>query len=162
MKKCISLVLLVVLMLSCCLVPVSAAYEGVVIPRTIDYSLMSPVAGDELATDESRATGLIIEYALGLTKTGTTLNISAYTTCTSDVIKCGFKNFVVERKKSTGLIWSEYYDFGDLYIDSSMAGYHTTLSAESGYQYRLSCKHYAKKSLLVTQSISNTSNEVTV
>lgn len=162
MKKFVSLVLFTALMLTCCILPANAADESAIIPRIADYSLVSPVAEGEFTTNETRVTGLITIYSLGLSKSGTTLNISASTTCIPDVVKCGFKNFVIERKKSTSSVWSEYYDYGNLYIESSKASYSATLAVESGYQYRISCKHYAKKSLLVTENISNTSNIVTV
>ncbi len=160
MKRYISLVLFVIMMFSCCTFPANAADEELVSLRMIDYSVVSPIA--EASSDSSRATGLIGMYSLELSKTGTTLKILAKTYCIPEVVKCGFKNFVVERKKASGSVWSEYYDYGDLYIESNVAGVETTLAVESGYQYRLSCKHYAKKSLLVTQSVSNTSNIVTV
>ncbi|MBQ6018626.1 MAG: hypothetical protein IJL26_00470 [Clostridia bacterium] len=40
-------------------------------------------------------------------------------------------------------------------------GISKSLTVTSGYQYRVTCTHYAKKSLLSTQKINNTSNTVT-
>lgn len=161
-KKCILLVLSLALVFTGCMIPVNAKNGEEDVPYVIDFSLASPIIEDEFIPNDSRASGLIVYYSLGLTKTGTTLNISAKTYCTSEVVKCGFKNLVVERKKSTSSTWSEYYDFGNVYVETNAASLSTTLSVASGYQYRLSCKHYAKKSLLVTESISNTSNIVAV
>ena len=48
------------------------------------------------------------------------------------------------------------------FINSMFAAFAGAVSVAAGYQYRISCKHYAKKSLLVTQNISNTSNVVNV
>lgn len=162
MKRFVSLFLSVISIITCCLIPVNAADEEIVLPRVESFSLVSPVVEDDFLADNSRATGLIVSYQLQLSKTGTTLNIYGETYCISEVVKCGFKNLVIQRKKSTSSIWSEYYDYGDLYLDAKTASLNTTLAVESGYQYRISCKHYAKKSLLVTQNISNTSNVVAV
>ena len=162
MKKLVSFILSVILIITCCFIPVNAADKEIVLPRVENFSLVSPVVEDDFSVDNSRATGLIMSYQLQLSKTGTTLNIYGETYCISEAVKCGFKNLVVQRKKSTGTIWSEYYDYGDLYQEAKTACLNTTLTVESGYQYRVSCKHYAKKSLLVTQSVSNTSNIVTV
>ena len=161
MKKYVSLLLSLIIMFSCCVFSVNAE-EDIVVPELIDSSFVSPTVEVENSSDDSRATGLIHSYSLSLSKTGSALNIYAKTYCNSEVVKCGFKNLVIERKKSSSSSWSEYYDYGDLYIDANTAAYSATIVVESGYQYRLSCKHYAKKSLLVTQSISNTSNIVTV
>lgn len=137
----------------------SAVSENNVQPKVIDFSLTTP---NYVPENESRATGLILFYTLNLSVSGTTLTIRAETYCNAEVVKSGFKNFVVQRKKASSSIWSDYYDYGDLYNDTYAASITTTLSVVSGYQYRVTCKHYAKKSLLVTQSVSNTSNIVTV
>ena len=94
--------------------------------------------------------------------TGKTLKIEAVTNCHSSVVKCGFKDFVVQRKKTTDTVWSNFYEYGDIYDDTYSANVNTTLAGVSGYQYRVKCKHCAKKSLLVTQSVSNVSNVVSI
>ena len=50
----------------------------------------------------------------------------------------------------------------NVYADAGVANLSTTLPIASGYQYRISCKHYAKKNILSVQTIANTSNIVTV
>ena len=162
MKKLVSLMLCAIILFSCCVFQTSAVNDGDFVPGIINYSLISPVIDDFDETNETRATGLIMSYALGLSVTGTTLKIRAETYCISEVVKSGFKNLVVQRRVAGSTSWSEYYDYGDLYNDSYAALLSTSLVVPSGYQYRLSCKHYAKKSLLVTQSVSNTSNIVSV
>lgn len=162
MKRFISLMLCAIILFSCCVFQSSAVSEKDFVPYVIDYSLTSPIYDVATESSESRATGLIMSYALGLSVTGTTLNIRAETYCMPEVVKSGFKNFVVQRRKATSATWSDYYDYGDLYNETFASSITTTLAVQSGYQYRLSCKHYAKKSLLVTQSISNTSNVVLV
>lgn len=131
-------------------------------PYVIDFSL-KPVRTDSTITEsDSRATGLINSYSLSLSSTGTTLNIYGLTNGSTEVIKCGFKNLIIQRRLSSNYSWEEYYDYGNIYIDGSGASLNTKLVVESGYQYRISCKHYAKKNILSVQTIANTSNIVTV
>lgn len=160
MKKLLSLLLCVVLLLTCGMFQVNAVDEQDFVPYVVDFSLTSPIFENE--TGNNRATGLILSYRLDLTVSGTTLRIVAETNGSSDAVRSGFKNFVVQRRKNSSYSWSKYYDYGDLLIDAFAASMSTTLAVESGYQYRISCKHYAKKSLLSTQTISNTSGIVNV
>lgn len=112
--------------------------------------------------NETRVSGLITAYGLSLEKSGTTLKIYGQTLAAPDVVKCGFKNLVIQRRASSDDSWKEYYDFGNRYIEMSFASFSTTLVVPAGYQYRISCKHYAKKNLLSVQTIANTSNIVAV
>lgn len=160
MKRLISVLLCAIILFSCCVFQSGAVDEENFVPYVIDFSLTAPVNENESA--ESRISGLILSYGIKLSATGTTLKILAETDCVSNVVKCGFKNFVVQRKKVTSATWTDYYDYGDLCNDAFSAVLSTTLAVESGYQYRISCKHYAKKNLLLTQSISNTSNVVSI
>lgn len=162
MKRFVSLLLCAVVLLTGCVFQASAVNEEEFVPYVIDFSLTTPVFDAEGETNGNRASGLITGYRLSLSASGTTLRIVGDTLCINTVVKCGFKNLVVERKKAGSSIWSEYHDYGDVYVDTFASSITTTLSVQSGYQYRLSCKHYAKKSLLVTENISNTSNIVTV
>lgn len=162
MKRVASLVLCIVVLFSCSVFQTNAVNEEEFVPYVVDFSLTSPIYDSANNASDSRASGLILSYGVEISVTGTTLKILAETYCASSVVKSGFKNFVVQRKKTTSTTWSDYYDYGDLYSDTYSARVNTTLAVASGYQYRISCKHYAKKSLLVTQSISNTSNVVTV
>ena len=163
MKKIIAVFLFLIMLLTSLSLNVLATDENIDNPEVLGFVLIaesnSRVEGD---INAARATGLITSYGLGLSKNGTTLNISGRTNCAADIVKCGFKNLVVERRKTSSDSWEEYYDYGNVYVDAASANLSTTLAVASGYQYRISCKHYAKKSLLVTQSISNTSGIVTV
>lgn len=115
------------------------------------------------ATNENaRVSGLITSYGLDLTKSGTTLTLRGQTYGTVEVVTSGFKNLTVERRKTSDDSWEDYYEYGNVYRDAVAANLSTTLVVASGYQYRISCKHYAKKNILLTQSISNTSNIVVV
>ncbi len=162
MKKLFSLLLCVITVFTCCTFYTSAVDEDPFIPYIIDFSLTSPAFEKESEVAESRVSGLILIYGLEISVTGSYLKIRGETYCEGSVVKSGFKNLVVQRKKTTSATWSDYYDFGDLYNSSYSATLSTTLAVASGYQYRVTCKHYAKKNLLLTQSISNTSNVVSI
>lgn len=162
MKKIISILLCLFVLFSNFTFGVGAADESETPPLILDFSLTPETEFKTTDENGARATGLIASYSLSLSKSGTTLYLTGHTTCNPDVVKCGFKNLVVERRKTSSDSWSEYYDYGNVYADASGASLDTSLSVASGYQYRVSCKHYAKKSLLVTQSVSNTSGIVTV
>ena len=129
-------------------------------PSVIDFPTTEVNVTNE--NGNSRVTGLIYSYALQITKNGNSLRIEGETNGTYEVVKCGFKNLTVERRKSSSDSWKDYYDYGSVYRDATSFFLDTTLTVESGYQYRVTCKHYAKKSLLLTQNIENTSNVVAV
>ena len=105
-------------------------------------------------------TGLIIEYSIAIQKSGNTLTIVGKTNCVSEVVKCGFKEVKIQQRTSNSASWSDYKTYTDLYADSSVYTLTKSLTVSSGYQYRVVCTHYAKKSLLSTQKIDNTSNIV--
>ena len=102
---------------------------------------------------QTRATGLIIGKNLGISKSGTTLKITRYTTGSTDVVKCGFKEVVVQRRSSSSASWSDYKTYEDLYSESTRYNLSKSLTVATGYQYRVTAIHYAKKSLLSTQKI---------
>lgn len=161
MKKYFSLLLCFILMLSLFTVEVNAAENNVFSPYVVDFTLTTEVDKSVSADDNARAS-LIHSYSLYLTKTGNTLNITGQTHGSGDVVKCGFKDLTVQRRKTSDDSWKDYYEYGNLYADAFMANLNTTLVVESGYQYHISCKHYAKKNILSVQTIANTSNIVTV
>ena len=162
MKRLFSLLLCATVLFTCCVFQTSAVNEEKFVPYVIDFSLTTPTYENVDKSIESRVSGLILSYGLEVSITSAGLKIRGETYCITDVVKSGFKNLVVQRRKNSSYSWSECYDFGNVYVETNAARLSTTLSVASGYQYRLSCKHYAKKSLLVTESISNTSGIVTV
>ncbi len=112
--------------------------------------------------EEINASGLIYQYNLAAAKeNNTTLYIEGFTDCDPVVVRCGFKNLKVQRRANTSSSWSDYYDYGNVYEDTDYAAIARDLPVDPGYQYRVTCKHYAKKNILNTQTISNTSNVVT-
>lgn len=160
MKKIISFMICLALVITTFAFDISAADGKESAPSVISFELTSE--SDVTITNETRASGLITSYGLSLEKIGTTLKIYGQTHATQEVVKCGFKNLVIQRRTTSDDDWEEYYDFGNVYADVSMANLNTTLVVPAGYQYRISCKHYAKKNILSVQTIANTSNIVTV
>lgn len=162
MKKIISIFLCLIAILSSFSFDIAAIDENEPAPAVLSFDLTTEI--DTVETDENsaRVSGLITAYGLSLEKSGTMLKIYGQTYASPEVVKCGFKNLVIQRRASSSDSWKDYYDFGNVYADASAANLSTTLAVASGYQYRISCKHYAKKSLLLTQTISNTSNSVNV
>lgn len=107
------------------------------------------------------SSGLITKHNLGIAKDGTVLKISGYTYGSSEVVKCGFTKVVVERRKSSSNSWSNYKTYNSLYSDGKRYDLYKSLTVESGYQYRVTATHYAKKSLLSTQKIDSTTGYLT-
>ncbi len=161
MKKLITLLLCLSLMFSFFIFEVSASSEEVFIPYVVDFNLTSDFEEAETGDNSTRATGLIRSYSLYLTKTGSTLNITGQTYGSVEVVRSGFKNLTIQRRKTSDYAWEDYYEYGNLYIDAFAANLDTKLVVPANYQYRISCKHYAKKNLLMVQTVSNVSNIVT-
>lgn len=111
---------------------------------------------------KTRATGLILDKNFSISKSGSSIKMNGFTECDSSVIQCGFKKIVVERRKNSNSSWSEYKVYKDLYSSSnSYTITNKTLSVTSGYQYRVSVIHYAKKSLFSTQTIEASTGYLT-
>ncbi len=160
MRKCISLLFSIFFIFSCISFNVNAINENEFVPYVVSFNISSEL-DDTVTGDSSRATGLINSYSLYLTKTGTTLNITGQTYGSIEVVKAGFKDLTIQRRKTSDDDWEDYYEYGNVYADAFAANLNTTLVVAAGYQYRISCKHYAKKNLLSVQTIANTSNIVT-
>ncbi len=114
---------------------------------------------DELST---RATDLILTYNIAIAKNGSYIDMVAKMFCDNDVVKCGFKKLVLQKRATTSSAWVNCLTLEDLYDDSFAYSVGRTFSVPSGYQYRVVCTFYAKKSLLVTQKIEHPSNVVTL
>lgn len=160
MKKIMAFLLCVVLCFTSLVFNISAT-DNEIDPYVVDFVVITEVDDSAVNENATRVTGLISAYSLSLAKSGNTLYIGGQTLCSTEVIKCGFKDLTIQRRKSSAYDWEDYYEFGNIYAEAIAANLETTLVVASGYQYRISCKHYAKKNILATQSISNTSNIVT-
>ena len=163
MKKTMSFLLCAVLMFSFFNINADASDNTDFIPYVIDFVVTTDINTAETNETSSRASGLIGSYGLTLTtKANSTLYLEGLTNCSPEVVKCGFKDLTVQRRKTTSDAWKDYYEYGNVYAEATAAGLSTTLAVESGYQYRIYCKHYAKKNIFSVETISNTSNIVTV
>ncbi len=159
MKRIVAYLLSIVLMFSFYNLNVLAAKDDDS-PYIVEFKLTSDI-DENLVNEETRASGLILAYDLTLTKTGSKLNICGFTKGSIYVVKSGFKDLMVQRRKTSSDPWKDYFDIGDVYADTVAANLDMTVSVTANYQYRITCKHYAKKSLLSVETISNISNIVT-
>lgn len=141
------------------------AEDGEARPEWQDITLTQEEFAGILANNPNNAvspcaTGLISGYSIAVQKNGNTLTIGGKTNCISSVVKCGFKEVVIQYRPSSSASWSEYLTYTDLYVDSYGYTLSKTVTVPSACQYRVTCKHYAKKNILSTQTINNTSNIV--
>lgn len=156
MKKTIS-IMLVFLCIVFCIVPTTALASNSTEDDTYftqeEFELLNPIHAEHEYNPTARATGLITDYDLAIAKSGTKLVISGYTYGSSDVVKCGFKEIVVQRRTNSSSSWSNYTTYEDLYSESTQYTLKKSLTVATGYQYRVTAIHYAKKSLFSTQKI---------
>lgn len=108
------------------------------------------------------ASGLIAAYSIALSASGTTLTVAGKTFCAPDVVKCGFKIVTIQRRKSSSTSWTTYKTYEDLYDNDPSYALSKKITVPTGYQYRVTCTHYAKKSIFSTEKISNTSNVLAI
>lgn len=108
------------------------------------------------------ASGLIFNAAIGISGSGTNLNVAGKTICDPNVVKCGFTVVTIKRRANSSASWTTYKTYKDLYNSDSYHYLSKTISVAKGYQYRIYCTHYAKKSLFSTEKINNSSNIVTI
>lgn len=107
------------------------------------------------------STGLITSKFLKLSKTTDKLIITAKTQCTTDVKKCGFTYIKLQRLING--TWTDYttYCYYDQYAESTSKTFSKTISAPTGYTYRVVCEHYAEKTKLLIFKDTETSYNVT-
>lgn len=106
------------------------------------------------------ASGLINSYSIGISKNGNTLIIVGKTFGITGVIKSGFTKVTIQRRKDSSSSWSDYKIYEDLYSDSSLYNLAKSYIVISGYEYRVTCTHYAKKNIFSVEKINNTSNTI--
>lgn len=108
------------------------------------------------------ASGLIMVYGISISVTGTTLSIAGRTLCNPEVQKCGFTVVTIKRRTSSSASWTTYKTYEDLY--NNAAGYilSKTITVPTGYQYRVYCTHYARKSIFTREKIDNASNVIAI
>ncbi len=119
--------------------------------------------GNSFTTNgDVRASDLIAAYSIGISKSGTNLYIVGETIGTAEVVKSGFKEVIIQRRTSSNTSWTDYITYEDLYIDQFAYNLAKVITVPSGYQYRVTCVHYAKKHIFSTQKLDNVSNTVTI
>ncbi len=131
-------------------------YEIVLSPEII----IEEAEGICNSSTNTRATGLITQKTLKLSKTSTQLIISATTKGSDEVDKCGFTYIKLQRLINGN--WTDYstYCYSDLYSDSNSYLFSKSITPPSGYTYRVIAEHYAaKKTLLIFTSEETSYNE---
>ena len=105
--------------------------------------------------------GLIVSKSLKLSKTTSSLVITATTIGDTDVTKCGFTYIKLQRLINN--TWTDYttYCYYDQYAASTSKTFSKTISAPTGYTYRVVCEHYAEKTKLLIFKDTETSYNVT-
>lgn len=161
MKKYLSIILSILIVVFC-LVP----YTALAADKSENDTIISETEFEKLDHTyaeyiETRATGLIVNKNLDIAKSGNSLIISGYTTGISAVVKCGFTKVIIQQRKNSSDSWSNYKSYNDLYSDSNAYTLGKTVSVPSGYQYRVTATHYAKKSLFSTQKIDSATGYLT-
>lgn len=167
MKKLFMSAVIFILLLSMLLPTVAFAADSSQPEEWQDITLTEQEIEDILALNPDNgistyASDLITAYYIGISKNGNTLIVVGKTYAIPEVKKCGFKEVVIQQRKSSSDSWSTYTKYTDLYIDVSSYTLSKSLTVPSGYQYRVTCIHYAKKNFFSVQKISNVSNIVTM
>lgn len=165
MKKFLKLTIIGLLLFSF-LIPYTAFAETEQPPEWQDIELTDEEFNTYLSNNPNNnialyTSGLITSYTISVVKSGANLIITGRTRGSTEVIKCGFTKVTIQRRQNSSSSWSTYTSYSSLYADSGIYNLSKTLVVPSGYQYRVTCTHYAKKSLFSTEKIDNTSNTVT-
>lgn len=166
MKKIIKSIFLICLSFIM-LIPTVAYAEDKNVPEWEDVTLTEKEFNEILApyvvdNTKTRASGLITAYGMAISKSGSKLLIAGKTYGNADVTKCGFTQVIVQRRKNSDYSWSTYASFYDLYSNSTVYSLTKKLTPPSGYQYRVTCTHYARENIFSTEKIDNISNIVTM
>lgn len=161
MKKYLSIILSAVIAIIC-LIPFTAfAKENTEYDANFTQAEFESLEHVYAISIQPYSSGLITDYKLGIAKSGNNLQISGYTKGSDKVIKCGFTKVTIQRRTSQSESWSNYKTLNDLYSDSNYYKLSKSIPVNSGYQYRVTATHYAKKSLLSTQKIDSTTGYLT-
>lgn len=165
MKKFISLFLAVLSLISILSINTFARGEISESAIVIEDEIIEEVYGLYNTSNNSdvsvMSTGLITSKSLKLSKTTDKLMITAKTSCSTDVTKCGFTYIKLQRLING--TWTDYssYCYYDQYNESNSKNFEKTISAPKGYTYRVVCEHYAEKTKLLVFKDKETSYNVT-
>lgn len=119
--------------------------------------ILEEVTGLYDSAENAKSSGLILAKSLSLSKTSTQLLISAKTSGSTEVTKCGFTYIKLQRLLSG--TWTDYstYCYYDQYNNSTTKVFSKYVSAPKGYTYRVICEHYAEKPRLIFWTTSEKS-----
>lgn len=109
-------------------------------------------------TAKNRATELIQSAIVSINNNYKLLQFVGRINCSTSVVKCGFEDIIVQRRASSSDSWSNYYQFDDDIVDDYIHESIKAVTTNTGYEYRVICTLYAKKSLFSVQRIDATSN----
>jgi len=112
------------------------------------------------AENSTRVTGLVDSYYIGIARHGDYMHLVAKVYCIADVVKCGFKEIVIYRKVTGTTNWTFVRRYEDLYYDGCTHSVGIELQILPNFDYRATCVHYAKKNILMTQTIDDYSNVI--
>lgn len=133
-------------------------WQDIVLSDEEFEEILSNNPNNQIMTSSS---DLINRHTIAIKKSGSSLIIAGTTYGTSEVSKCGFTKVTIQRRSNSNASWSNYQEYNDLYSNGTSFKLSKTLTVPSGYQYRVTCIHYAKKNLVSTQKINGTSNILT-
>ena len=113
-------------------------------------------------TDTERASGYLSYYSANVSSYNGSLCVNISTSATEKMEEIGIKNLTIQYSYDN-VNWYNEWNAGDfLAYDTNRHALNNYIMAldRSECYYRICCKHYAKKSFLNTQIVSNTSNAV--
>ncbi len=166
MKKIIRLIITGCLMLTLLIPNVAFAAVGGEQTEWEDIYLSDEEFDEVLSNNPNNeimllSSGLISDRKISIKKSGNSLIIAGLTQGSAEVSKCGFTKVTIQRRANSNASWSNYKTYNDLYSNTRTYNLSKSIAVTSGYQYRVTCTHYAKKNLLSTEKINNTSNTLT-
>lgn len=134
-------------------------WEDVTLSQEEFDSILSKNQNNQAST---YASGLILSYAIAISNNGSNLLVAGKTHCDPDVVKCGFSVITIKRRTSSTASWTTYKTYTDLYENDPAYTLTKTIAVATGYQYMVTCTHYAKKNIFSTQKINNESNVISI
>lgn len=105
-------------------------------------------------------TGLITGYVISCGNENGKLAVAGITRGRTDVVKCGFMDITIQRRRHGSSSWGDYTTLNDVFNDSFVCNLYESFVVGGLYEYRAYCTHYAKKNALSTEKKKSYSNVV--
>lgn len=162
MKKIVSVILLVCTLI-CGVFPVTSFAESNTTPNFEMFTKEDFEATEHYYAvyPETRASGLIVTKSFGIQNRNGALRMYGITNCSSDVVKCGFSKLLIERRVNSSSSWRTYETITGLCEEGTSYTLSVSIDVDSGYQYRVTATHYAKKSIFSVEKIEAISTVLT-